>query len=92
MATPYPGTRFREDAMRDGRLLITDWDAYGHYTSAPFVRPLSLAPETVQRGMRRAYRRFYLRVPFLASFGLRAASWRNLGAVIRGAWHLMGRA
>ncbi|MEK7475846.1 MAG: radical SAM protein [Candidatus Coatesbacteria bacterium] len=92
MATPYPGTRFRDDAMRDGRLLIEDWDAYGHYTSTPFVRPRELAPEAVERGMRRAYRRFYLRVPFLASFALRAGSWRNLGAAIRGAWHLMGRA
>jgi len=92
MATPYPGTKLREDAVRDGTLLVSDWEAYGHYTAKPFLRPAALAPAELERGMRRAYRRFYLRLPFVREFGLDPASWRNLGAVVRGAWHLLARA
>jgi radical SAM superfamily enzyme YgiQ (UPF0313 family) len=92
MATPYPGTRLYEAVRREGELLVDDWERYGHYTSQAFFRHGSVTPELVQEKMRRAYRRFYLRLPFAASFGLKLSTWRNIGAVVRGAWHLLAKA
>jgi len=89
MATPYPGTRLREEVLRDGNLLISEWDDYGHYTSKPFLRPAALSPAAVTCGMRRAYRRFYLRPSFIVSFVSARATWQNVREVVRGAWHLM---
>ncbi len=92
MATPYPGTKLYETIRRDGEIAIPDWEQYGHYTSKTFFRMGELTPELLQHQMKRAYRRFYLRLPKLADFSMDPRVWDNLGASLRGAWHLLARA
>lgn len=92
MATPYPGTRLYDTVRREGRLLVDDWDRYGHYTTRAFFQHGNVTPALVGSRMKKAYRRFYLRIPFAVNFGLRLSTWKNVGAVARGAWHLLARA
>lgn len=92
MATPYPGTKLYEMVRRDGDPLIRDWEEYGHYTSKTFFRMGSVTPELLRHEMKKAYRKFYLRFPKLRDFGLDPMVWNNLGASLRGAWHLLARA
>ena len=92
MATPYPGTKLYEVVRRDGQMLVDDWEQYGHYTTRSFFRMGAITPELLQHEMQRAYRKFYLRLPFVAHFVLERSTWENLGNVLRGAWHLLARA
>lgn len=57
VATPYPGTRFFREIEGAGRLLTRDWDRYDT-RHAVFRHPI-LSPQALERGYRRAYRRFY---------------------------------
>jgi len=92
MATPYPGTRLYEVIRREGRLLIKDWEEYGHYTSKSFFRLGAMTPELLQHQMHKAYRSFYLRAPFISEFTRDKNTWDNFGQVAKGAWHLLARA
>jgi anaerobic magnesium-protoporphyrin IX monomethyl ester cyclase len=57
--TPYPGTALFDEAVRDGRLLHTDWNLYDGLHAV--MRADHLAPRELQLLLLRAYRRFYLR-------------------------------
>jgi len=92
LATPYPGTRLNEIVRRSGELLVDDWDDFGHYTSKGFFRMGETTPELLSIQLPRAYRRFYLHPNRLAAMAANPDTWRNLGNMIRGAWHLMVKA
>lgn len=57
--TPYPGTPLFDEAVRDGRLLHTDWNLYDGLHAV--MRGDHLAPGELQHLLLRAYRKFYLR-------------------------------
>jgi radical SAM superfamily enzyme YgiQ (UPF0313 family) len=92
LATPYPGTELFERVRREGKMLVSDWDRYGHYTSDAFFRMGSVTPELVGRAMRKAYRKFYLRPSYAVRRALDPQGLGGLDAVLKGAWHLLARA
>ncbi len=61
--TPYPGTPLYNYALEHG--LIEDWN-WEHYTTIkPVMRGFHFTREDLKRMLRYAYRRFYLRYPFI---------------------------
>ncbi|OCA02570.1 B12-binding domain-containing radical SAM protein [Akkermansia glycaniphila] len=87
IATPYPGTRFHQSIVSQNRLLTRNWDLYD--TRHAVYRIRGMSSETLERGYRRAYRKFYswsnivksARNPFLAPNRLRqflyTAGWKK---------------
>ncbi len=63
VATPYPGTAFFEQIVREGRLITRDWDRYD--TRQAVFTPHGMDVKTLEAGYWRAYRDFY--------------AWRNIG-------------
>jgi len=92
VAAPYPGTRLYEIVRSDGRLLVGDWAQYGHYTRKAFFEMGQVGEMLVLNAMKDAYRRFYLRPSYILRQLGRAGTWANMGAGLRGAWHLLGGA
>jgi radical SAM superfamily enzyme YgiQ (UPF0313 family) len=90
MATPYPGTGLYDEVVRNGELVVRDWDHYGHYTARGFFRHGEVTPEGVALAIRRAYRRFYLRPRAVSRLLLDRGALGRLGEVVRGAFHLLG--
>jgi len=54
---PYPGTKYHDDMMAEGRILETDWGKYD-YGSA-IVQPLHMTPAQMLDGFQSVYRGFY---------------------------------
>mgnify|MGYP000117784366 CR=1 FL=1 len=59
IATPYPGTRLWEYAVKEKIILTFDWRKYT--TLDPVMRLKHLTPEQISKLLRKAYISFYLR-------------------------------
>jgi radical SAM superfamily enzyme YgiQ (UPF0313 family) len=55
--TPYPGTQLYAHMVREGRILMRDWNLYD--TRHVVYQPARLKPETLKNGYDWAYREFY---------------------------------
>ena len=55
--TPYPGTALHTRMAAQNRITVRDWDRYD--TRHAVFRPARMSAEELERGYRRAYRRFY---------------------------------
>jgi len=91
LSTPYPGTELREEVMRNGEMLEGDWEGFGHYTSRAFFRMGEVTPGLLRAELPRAYRRFYMRPARMAKMALDLETWKNIGNIAGGAWHLLAR-
>jgi radical SAM superfamily enzyme YgiQ (UPF0313 family) len=54
---PYPGTKFYDDMMRAGRVLVDDWGRYDYGSS--LIRPARMTGEEMMDGFRYVYEGFY---------------------------------
>ncbi|HXC50662.1 MAG TPA: radical SAM protein [Candidatus Limnocylindrales bacterium] len=54
---PYPGTKYYDDMLAEGRILESDWGRYD-YGSA-IVRPTHMTSEEMLEGFQSVYREFY---------------------------------
>lgn len=61
MATPFPGTRLYETAVRNGLLIHDDWEEYVFLEGKVNVRVPGVEEKDILAKWRSAYRRFYLR-------------------------------
>src|SRR6185436_16585236 len=55
--TPYPGTALHQRMTAQGRITVEDWDLYD--TRHAVFHPARMTGDELERGYRRAYRRFY---------------------------------
>jgi magnesium-protoporphyrin IX monomethyl ester (oxidative) cyclase len=77
--TPYPGTPLYEYALKHN--LIVDWN-WEHYTTLkPVMKGFYFSAEELGKMLIYAYRRFYLRLSFLAR-ELKAARLRDLALIL----------
>jgi radical SAM superfamily enzyme YgiQ (UPF0313 family) len=64
VATPYPGTRYHQQMVEQGRMLIDNWDKYD--TRHVVFEPIGMTAEQLKSGYDWSYENFY--------------SWRNVAA------------
>jgi len=70
LLTPYPGTKFYDKIMAEGRLLSTDWSRYGYEL---LFEPKKISAETLHRKQQEVWRKFYS----LPSIYRRIGLWRK---------------
>ncbi len=63
LATPYPGTRFYEQAKKMGIINENDYHKYSLFR--PVIKTNNLTPEQLKQYLIYAYQRFYMRPTFL---------------------------
>ncbi len=88
---PYPGSRAFDDLRREGSILTTDWSAYlFHDLEHEVFRHGTLTKAVLAAWYRKAYRRFYLRLPYVLRRlvkSLKAGTFRRMAAdFIRTRW------
>ena len=76
ITTPYPGTKMFNWAKECGYLNTLDWEKYD--LSHPVMNLPTVSSEMVLRYYQDAYRRFYLRLPYLWRRLLRFFSWTEV--------------
>jgi radical SAM superfamily enzyme YgiQ (UPF0313 family) len=54
---PYPGTKYYDDMMSAGRILVRDWGRYDY--GSPLVRPLHMSADEMMDGFKYVYEGFY---------------------------------
>jgi len=59
-AAPYPGTEFYQQVKEKGWLVSEKWEDINQGADAPISSP-ELSAEEINKGLKRAYREFYLR-------------------------------
>lgn len=64
IATPYPGTKMYEAILREGKLHLNGWENFNSYGGAIFEYGELTVP-LLNEKYREAYRRFYLRIPYI---------------------------
>ena len=89
LATPFPGTKFFEEARNEGRIQNLDWSTYRCYKADPIYVPAELTHEQLASAFRRAYREFYLRSSYLFNSLLKIRSPKDLSDRLRGAKTLL---
>ena len=60
---PYPGTKYYDDMLRAGRILIDDWGRYDYGNT--LIQPAQMTPEEMLEGFKYVYQGFYS-VPSIA--------------------------
>ncbi len=65
---PYPGTRLSEYALQVGTMTHNDLERYNVFEDVCYL-PAGRDPAEIERTVRRAYRRFYLRPSYLLRHG-----------------------
>jgi len=80
---PYPGTRLSEYALEVGTMTHSDMERYNVFEDICYL-PAGREPAEIEKTVRRAYRRFYLRPSYLLRHGwkyLRLPPGKILGLV-----------
>lgn len=67
VATPFPGTRFFEEAQKNGWLLTMDWRRFFHGESN-VIEYEDLTAQELSESVKRAYRKFYLRPTYIFKY------------------------
>ncbi|MBM4043902.1 MAG: radical SAM protein [Planctomycetes bacterium] len=81
IATPMPGSRFREIAAAYGRVREHDWSDLSYWE--PVFVPNGLTEDDLYRAQRRFYREFYCRPPVLGRQMRKIHSFAELRKVLR---------
>jgi radical SAM superfamily enzyme YgiQ (UPF0313 family) len=68
LLTPYPGTKFYDKIVAEGRLLSTDWSKYGYEL---LFEPKKISAETLQRKQQELWRKFYSLPSIFKRIGVR---------------------
>jgi anaerobic magnesium-protoporphyrin IX monomethyl ester cyclase len=61
LATPYPGTRFYQEAVQDNLIKVKDWSKYT--LLSPVLETVDCSMDELKKMQKKAFRQFYLR-PF----------------------------
>jgi radical SAM superfamily enzyme YgiQ (UPF0313 family) len=61
IAAPYPATELYEVIKKEGKFLITDWDAYGSFETRNYFEHGQIKGDFAARMQKKAYRTFYFR-------------------------------
>ncbi|MFC1998503.1 B12-binding domain-containing radical SAM protein [Chloroflexota bacterium] len=70
LLTPYPGTKFYDKIVAEGRLLSSDWSKYGYEL---LFEPKKMSAQTLHEKQQQVWRRFYS----LPSIFKRIGMWRK---------------
>jgi len=70
LLTPYPGTKFYDKIVAEGRLLSNDWSKYGYEL---LFEPKKMSAQTLHEKQQQVWRRFYS----LPSIFKRIGLWRK---------------
>jgi len=63
LATPYPGTRFHQEAVQNNLLKVKDWSKYT--LLSPVLETVDCSLEELKKMQKTAFRQFYLRPVYL---------------------------
>lgn len=63
LATPYPGTRFYQEAVQDNLLKVKDWSKYT--LLSPVLETVDCSLDELKKMQTKAFRQFYLRPIYL---------------------------
>lgn len=63
LATPYPGTRFYQEAVLDNLITVKDWSKYT--LLSPVLETVDCSLEELKKMQKTAFRQFYLRPVYL---------------------------
>ncbi|BDZ69426.1 B12-binding domain-containing radical SAM protein [Methanobacterium ferruginis] len=63
LATPYPGTRFYQEAMQDNLIKVNDWSKYT--LLSPVLDTVDCSLDELKSMQKKAFRQFYLRPIYL---------------------------
>lgn len=83
IVTPYPGTELFSYLEKKGYLLTRDWSRYNGSSQATFQFP-GLSQRDMEAGIRRGWRRFYLRPSKVFQQLKRLRDWDSLVRLFRG--------
>ena len=65
-AIPFPGSEMYTTLKSQGNIITENWDDYDYFsTDTKIFIHKNLSPETIEKKMKAAYRRFYLRPAFV---------------------------
>lgn len=82
ITTPFPGTDLFDRALKEDRLLTTDWSRYDGQQAV--MRIDGLSPAEVASAYRKMYRTFYLRPQYIFSQLIRVRTWLELRILLSG--------
>ncbi len=63
LATPYPGTRFYQEAVQDNLIKVKDWSKYT--LLSPVLETVDCSLDELKKMQKKAFRQFYLRPVYL---------------------------
>lgn len=63
LATPYPGTRFYQEAVQDDLIKVKDWSKYT--LLSPVLETVDCSLDELKKMQKKAFRQFYLRPLYL---------------------------
>ncbi|MBI5459616.1 radical SAM protein [Methanobacterium sp.] len=63
LATPYPGTRFYQEAVQDNLIKVKDWSKYT--LLSPVLETVDCSMDELKKMQKKAFRQFYLRPVYL---------------------------
>ncbi|EKQ52490.1 MAG: Fe-S oxidoreductase [Methanobacterium sp. Maddingley MBC34] len=63
LATPYPGTRFYQEAVQDNLIKVKDWSKYT--LLSPVLETVDCSLDELKQMQKKAFRQFYLRPVYL---------------------------
>jgi anaerobic magnesium-protoporphyrin IX monomethyl ester cyclase len=63
LATPYPGTRFYQEAVQDNLIKVKDWSKYT--LLSPVLETVDCSMDELKQMQKKAFRQFYLRPVYL---------------------------
>ena len=89
VATPYPGSKLYEIVRKEEKLLIDNWELYGHYEGRAFFEYGDVNKELVEEMYKRAYREFYMRPKYAFKLLMKKGTWRNMSNIAKGFLHFM---
>jgi len=83
-AAPYPDTEFYKEVKKNGWLVSEKWEDVDQGTNTPISYP-QLSSEEINKGIKRAYREFYLRPKAILRILTSFKNVRDIKGIIRAA-------
>lgn len=65
IAVPFPGSRFYNEVIKNGKLYIDNWDQYGNYEKSASFKYKQITPALLLKMNKEAYRRYYFRLDYI---------------------------
>lgn len=89
LVTPYPGSRLYQMLSKENKLLIKNWDHYSPYENRAFFEYDGMPKKKIEQLYKTAFRRFYLRSPYIWKTMKRRTTYTNLPLLVKQVWHFM---